>query len=241
MKRWRKQIPDVLFYLMIATIVLAGAGFASRGVTALAKSEALARAHCIVIDAGHGGEDGGATSCTGVSESGINLDIALRLNDLLHLLGYQTKMIRTTDTAVYTQGTTIAEKKLSDLKERVRIVNATENAIFVSIHQNHFSDARYWGAQVFYPENSESEALANALQQAFLKSINQGSNRKTKKASGVYVMEHISCPAILVECGFLSNFEEECRLRTPEYQKNLACVMASCLSGYLQAMDIGTA
>lgn len=240
MKRWRKQIPDVLFYLLVAMIVLVGAGSTSRGVSVLAQSAPVERAYCIVIDAGHGGEDGGATSCTGISESGINLDIALRLNDLLHLLGRQTKMIRTTDTAVYTQGATIAEKKVSDLKERVRIVNATQNSIFVSIHQNHFSDSRYWGAQVFFSENAESEPLANALQRAFVECVNQGSKRKTKKASGVYVMEHISCPAILVECGFLSNFEEESRLRTPEYQKKLACVMASTISSYLQDVENST-
>ena len=92
----------------------------------------------VIIDAGHGGIDGGATSCTGVLESNINLEIALRLEDLFHLLGIPTKMIRRTDRSVYTQGNSIAAQKVSDLKNRVNTINSTPNAVLISIHQNYF-------------------------------------------------------------------------------------------------------
>ena len=113
----------------------------------------------IIIDPGHGGEDGGAISCTGVSESKLNLEISLRLNDLLNLLGYDTCLIRDSDISIHTKGETIAQKKASDLKERVRIVNETENAVLLSIHQNQFPDSRYSGPQVFFHISEHSISL----------------------------------------------------------------------------------
>lgn len=229
----KRKASFVLFYMIVIGLFLAGTVLGNRAVTAFAESRPVERLHCIVIDAGHGGEDGGATSCTGLPESRFNLEIALKVNDLFHLLGYDTRMIRTTDTAVYTNGATIAQKKVSDLKERVRIVNETENAILVSIHQNTFSDSRYSGAQIFYAATEGSEALAKAMQADFVTALNPGSRRQCKVASGVYLMEHIDCTGILVECGFLSNPEEEAKLRSGEYQKKLCCVIACCVSAYL--------
>lgn len=189
--------------------------------------------YCIVLDAGHGGEDGGATSCTGVLESGINLEITLRLKDLFHLLGRETKMIRTSDISVYTKGGTIAQKKMSDLKERARIVNTTPRAMLISIHQNNFSDNRYSGAQVFYADTQGSEFLAKQLQSTLIASLNKDSKRACKRCDGVYLMEHITCPGILVECGFLSNPAEEAKLRSMEYQRKLCCVIAATVSSFL--------
>lgn len=229
----KKRVSFCVFYLVIISLFLVGTLCGSRAVTAFSENRSVSRQYRIVIDPGHGGEDGGATSCTGVLESGFNLEIALRLDDLFHLLGYETVMIRTTDTSVYTSGQTIAQKKVSDLKERVRVVNETADAILVSIHQNIYPDSQYSGAQVFYAGAGESEALAKQLQSAFVSTLNPGSNRKCKKASGIYLMEHISCTGILVECGFLSNPQEEAKLRTAEYQKKLACVIAATVSTYL--------
>ena len=189
----------------------------------------------IIIDPGHGGVDGGATSCTGKLESTYNLEISLRLRDLFHLLGYPTYMIRTTDTSVYIKGDTIAAQKMSDLKERVRIVNETENNILVSIHQNLFSDSRYSGAQVFYADTGGSRQLAETLQHSFVDTLNPGSKRKVKKAEGIYLMEHIENPGILVECGFLSNPEEENKLNDPEYQRKLCCVIATAVAEFANA------
>lgn len=228
-KRWRV----FLFYGITVCIMLLCAKAVSRSVTIMAENSPMEREYCIVIDAGHGGEDGGAVSFSNLPESTYNLSIALRLQELIRLLGYETKMIRTEDISVYTEGETLAQKKISDLKERVRIVNETKGAILLSIHQNHFPDPHLQGAQVFYAESSGSEALAKQLQELFLTSVNPGSRRQIKKTSGIYLMEHIRCPGVLIECGFLSNPQEEWMLRNPEYQKKLSTVIAAAVSQYL--------
>lgn len=205
----------------------------NRAVTAMIESTPINRSYTIVIDAGHGGVDGGAISCTGKSESAFNLEIALRLNDLFRLLGYNTAMIRLSDVSVYTEGETIAQKKISDLKHRVRIVNEIENGLLLSIHQNIFSDSRYSGAQVFYGRENGSEDLAKELQQDFVSVLNSGSHRQAKKSEGIYLMDRIKQPGVLIECGFLSNPEEEARLRSSDYQKKLVCIIASRVSSFL--------
>lgn len=234
MKKWN-------YYLVCVctmSLVLMGAYWGSRVVTVISERMPVERKHCIVIDAGHGGEDGGATACTGALESQYNLQISLRLDDLLHLLGYKTRMVRREDVSIYTTGTTIAQKKVSDLKERVRMVNETENALLVSIHQNQFSDARYNGAQVFYGKEAGSSELAQQLQTDLVAALNPGSRRKCKASSGVYLMDHIRCPGVLIECGFLSNPQEEAMLRSPEYQKKLCCVIAAVLSQFLNGGEM---
>ena len=223
----------ILGYAAILVLTLSAAHWGSRAVTVLAENSPVARSHTLIIDAGHGGVDGGATSCTGVLESRFNLQIALRLNDLLQLLGYRTKMVRTQDISVYTEGDTIARKKMSDLKQRVRLANETEDALLLSIHQNHFPDARYSGAQVFYAGTEGSPQLAAALQRAFVTHLNPGSRRQEKKSSGVYLMEHIRCPGVLIECGFLSNPAEEAQLRSPGYQQQLCLVIGCTVADYL--------
>ena len=231
--RRNNYIAFLPFYLLAVILCIGLAHGGSQAVTTLGESAPVAREHTIIIDAGHGGIDGGATSCTGILESTINLQIALRLDDLMHFLGYQTYMIRTTDTSIYTQGNTIAAQKVSDLKERVRIVNETEDAILISIHQNTFSDSRYGGAQVFYPKTDGSKELASAMQGALIAIANPDSKRVCKKADGVYLMEHIEQTGILIECGFLSNPEEEALLRSADYQKKLCGIIAATVGSFL--------
>ena len=209
-------------YALVFLSFLFVAGMGNKTISVMSDDTYTTDRHCIIIDAGHGGVDGGATSCTGILESQLNLEIALRLDDLMHLLGYTTKMIRTEDISIYTEGTTIAAKKVSDLKERVRIVNNTYNAILLSIHQNFFTDGRYSGAQVFFSNSPDSEKLAKMLQADLVKSLNPGSKRQAKKSSGIYLMEHIQWPGVLIECGFLSNPEECEKLSQKEYQKELS-------------------
>ena len=229
----KKSFFPVLFvYCMVFSAALAVTVLGSRSVTVFQEQQPPIRHNRIVIDAGHGGLDGGATSCTGVLESGINLQIALRLEDLFHLLGHETVMIRKTDTSVYTQGQTIAAQKISDLKERVHMTNSTENAFLLSIHQNTFSQSRYFGSQVFCAADSRSRSFGEMLQQNLKSALCQKTDRKAKNAKGIYLMENIHCPGVLIECGFLSNPEEEARLRDPEYQKKLCCVIAGTLSSY---------
>ena len=230
----KNMVGMVPFYLLTVIAFLGVANWFSQARTASVQTDPVQRLHTVIVDAGHGGIDGGATSCTGVLESKINLEIALCLNDLLTLLGHDTQMVRTTDTSVYTEGKTIAAQKVSDLKERVRIVKETENAILISIHQNTFSDSRYGGAQVFYGAGEGSNTLAGRLQTLFTQTVNKGSNRKSKPASGVYLLENIDKPGILIECGFLSNPKEEALLRSKEYQQQLCMVIASALSDFLR-------
>ena len=215
-----------LGYGLILALTLLIAHLSSRAVTVMAETTPIPRAVTIVIDPGHGGVDGGATSCTGVLESRFNLEISLKLNQLFRLLGYDTRMIRTEDISIYTKGETIGQKKVSDLKERVRIVNETKNALLLSIHQNNFPDGKYSGAQVFYAGTEGSQSLAKRLQSAFVTHLNPGSRRQEKKSSGIYLMEHIRCPGVLIECGFLSNPAEEAKLRNKAYQQKLCAVIA---------------
>ena len=220
-------------YGVVALVFLLTVYFGNHAVTVISESMPIERSHTILLDAGHGGEDGGTSSCTGRPESTYNLEITLCLNDLLHLLGYDTKLIRDSDISVYTKGETIAQKKVSDLKERVRMVSETSGALLVSIHQNHFSDSRYSGAQVFYANTPGSKELAGQLQAAFVSTLNPGSRRAIKKGEGIYLLDHIDCTGILVECGFLSNPQEAEKLATKAYQQKLSAVIATELSRYL--------
>lgn len=228
----RKSI-CIITYGIIVLVLICFVSFGNKAVTVFVENQPMPRKHCIVIDPGHGGMDGGASSRNGTPESKYNLDISLCLNDLLHFLGYQTKMIRTEDTSVSTEGETIAQKKISDLKNRVKIVSDTENAILLSIHQNFFTQEQYSGAQVFYADTSGSKELASEIQSSFIQTVNLGSNRESKKSEGIYIMERVPCPAVLIECGFLSNLQEEEKLRNPIYQKKICAVIGTALSRYL--------
>ena len=228
MKRdnWVSFLP---YYLLVLIIGIGIAYAGERSVNSLSAVTA-AEEHCFIIDAGHGGIDGGATSCTGVLESQLNLEIAVRLNDLFHFLGYKTEMIRTTDTSIYTSGNTIAAQKLSDLKERVRIVNKDDRNILISLHQNTFSNQKYSGAQVFYSQSEGSKMLADTVQSALVTALNPDSRRTAKKGEGIYLLQHIEQPGILIECGFLSNTQEEALLRSSAYQKKLCGVITTSIS-----------
>ncbi len=232
MHKTREQLKLIPIYGLILLFVILLSFVGSKTVTAFREVQRIENRRCVIIDAGHGGVDGGATSCSGVLESDINLQIALRLNDLFHLLGIDTKMIRSVDRSIHTEGESIAAKKVSDLKERVRIVNSTDNAILISIHQNHYPDSQYKGGQVFYSNNKESKELAQLLQKEFVKTINKASRRQAKLAEKVYLMQHIQCPGVLIECGFISNFEEEAKLLSADYQKKLCTVIVSSVSTY---------
>ncbi len=179
----------------------------------------------LIIDAGHGGVDGGAISVSGKRESELNLEIARRTADLAALLGIRTKMIRTSDVSIHDDTcNTIAEKKRSDLRNRVKIVNETPNAILLSIHQNHFAEEKYFGTQVFYAANTESKSLAEKMQED-VRLLNSKNHRMSKPAQNVYLLGHISCISVLVECGFISNYKEEQLLGETDYQKKLAMTM----------------
>ena len=228
-----RKLKSAFFYGITIITVLICIVLSDQTVTTFAENSPHPRIHCIIIDPGHGGEDGGAVSLSGIPESTYNLDISRKLNHILNLLGYHTKLLRDSDISIYTQGQTLAQKKISDLKERVRLVNETDGGILLSIHQNFYTDGKYSGPQVFYAKTEQSEALAKEIQASFLTVLKPENKRKAKTSNGIYLMEHIRCPGVLIECGFLSNAREEHILQDPAYQKKLSCVIAASVSRYL--------
>lgn len=181
----------------------------------------------IVLDAGHGGIDGGAQGKGGLLEKDVNLSVVQKCELLCALLGIQTTLTRNSDTSIDDgTGATIAARKADDIRRRVSIANSS-SGILLSIHMNSFTDSRYWGAQCFYsPNHPDGPALAECMQNA-LRALNPQNNRTAKTAEeGIYLMKHVQIPALIVECGFLSNPEEETLLADDGYQKQLA--MAIC-------------
>lgn len=183
-----------------------------------------------VLDAGHGGEDGGAVSASGVKESDINLAVTRELNEVLRFLGQDTVLTRSDDVSIHSDGAeTLRQKKVSDLKNRVALVNGTPDAVLVSIHQNSLpSVPSVHGAQVFYGSVTHGDALALSVQTALNQSVNVGNEKHEKKIDpSIYLMKNVTCPAILIECGFLSNIAETEKLQTPDHQKTLAVAIAA--------------
>ena len=186
-----------------------------------------------VIDPGHGGEDGGAVSESGMQESGINLAVALRLREVLRFAGQQTRMTREEDVSVCDEGLpTIRARKASDIRNRVTLVNETPGAMLVSIHQNSLpSSPETHGAQVFWNAQQGGETLAGVLQDALNDAVNTHRAKEPRQIpKTIYLMNHVTAPAVLVECGFLSNPAETALLTEPDYQTKLAAVIAAgCL------------
>lgn len=182
----------------------------------------------LILDAGHGGEDGGASSAGGDKESDINLGIVLKLEPLMAFLGVDTQLTRRDDRSIYSDGAqTLREKKVSDLKNRVKLINSEQNAFLISVHQNHFTDSRYSGAQVFYNMSDISRQWGECAQELLRQTLNPDNDRKAKPMpDGIYLFEHVSCPSILVECGFLSNGEEASLLLTDSYQRKISMALA---------------
>lgn len=192
-------------------------------------------ARVVVIDAGHGGEDGGAVADDGTVESKINLEIALKLREVFFLAGIDTVMTREEDISIYSEDAeTLREKKVSDLHNRVELINGVNDAILISIHQNSLPNAKsVHGAQVFYNDSEEGAFLSGTMQKNLNAVINGDENQKKEKQidSSVYLMSHIACPGILVECGFLSNAAETQLLKESSYQLKIALTVAA---SYLQ-------
>lgn len=220
-------------YILVITLLILVTFFTNRTVTILSENVNSDYRKTLVIDAGHGGIDGGATSCSGVLESHINLDIALRLSNLAQLLGIKCVLIRDTDCSIHTAGDSIASKKVSDLKNRLHIINQTNTDLFVSIHQNYFHDGKYRGAQVFYNKLDSSKVFAEKMQSTFINTLNHDSRRSAKRGTGIYLLENSACPGALIECGFISNYEEDILLNSPDYQKKICCIIASECSKFL--------
>lgn len=230
MKAYKLVLLAVLTTATVFTAIFAGLDLVqSRQVAAMQEQPPV-----IVIDAGHGGEDGGAVAQGGIKESHLNLAIAQRVDDFLVFCGFETKMIRDSDISVHDESArSISQKKVSDLHNRVRTVNETPGALLLSIHQNKFPESRYFGAQVFYAGTNGSKELAQRLQQTLIAVADPANHRQAKAADTVFLMNKIQCTGVLVECGFLSNADEKAKLQDPTYQKKLTLAMATGLTGWL--------
>ena len=182
----------------------------------------------LILDAGHGGEDGGAVSITGVPESQINLAVVLKTRDILAFYGVSPLVLREEDISLHDDSAvSLREKKVSDLKNRVAAIEEQRGATLLSIHQNTYPNGRYHGAQAFYAPTEGSKELAEHIQAAIRSTLQPDNERAVKQIPDtVYLMNHISCPAVMVECGFLTNPGEEALLLDPDYQKQLAAVLA---------------
>jgi N-acetylmuramoyl-L-alanine amidase len=186
----------------------------------------------LIIDAGHGGADGGAVSLTGIEESEINLDIALKLDQIMGFYGVRAIMTRETEELDYSEKAhTIREKKVEDQNRRLQLINGTERAVLISIHQNIFPDGSPFGAQVLYATTAGSKEFSEYMQKSLIGALNPSNRRAASRVpKSVMLFSHINCPAILIECGFLSNVEEERLLKTENYRLKIASVIAA---GYL--------
>lgn len=183
----------------------------------------------LILDAGHGGEDGGAVSLTGTPESQINLAIVLKLRDIMGLYGVDPTLLREEDISLHDSGAdTLREKKRSDLKNRVAAIEEVEDVTLISIHQNTYPGSRYHGAHIFYAPTEGSKALAEHFQNSIKTALQPDNERAVKRIPDtVYIMNHVTCPAILIECGFLTNPEEEAMLRDEDYQRKLSAIIAA--------------
>lgn len=207
---------------------------AAGNITVNTSAEMPANLPTIVIDAGHGGEDGGAVNEDGVLEKDINLEISLKTADLLNFFGFDVVMTRTDDTALSGDEQTVHTRKVADMNNRLKIFNSNENNVVISIHQNKFEQSQYHGTQVFYsPNNEDSGVLAENVKYAVKKLIQPDNERECKKSdSGIYLLKHATVPAIIVECGFISNMEECANLLDEIYQKQISYAIASGFLDY---------
>lgn len=190
----------------------------------------------VVIDAGHGGQDGGAVADDGTQEQYINLDIALKLNDSLTKKGYNCILTRKDNNSIHDDSAkTIREQKVSDIHNRLKIIEDNPNCIFVSIHQNYYTQSQYSGAQVFYsPNNSLSIKLAQSIQASIVNTLQPENNRQIKESGkSIYVLYNAKEPAVLVECGFLSNKEETEKLNNEQYRQQMADCICEGIINYI--------
>ena len=185
----------------------------------------------LILDAGHGGEDGGAVSPSGQKESLINLDITLKLDQLVAFLGEPALLLRATDISLHDENAvTLREKKISDLKHRVKTAGQNPAAVLVSIHQNSYPEQKYRGTQVFFAATEGSRQLAEKVQRSVVSHLQPENTRAEKEIpDSIYLMNHVENTAILIECGFLTNPEEDRLLQSEEYQRKLALILGTAL------------
>ena len=191
----------------------------------------------IIIDAGHGGMDSGTCAADGTREKDINLSVANKLNSFLLASGYKTVMLRCSDELIGDNSlSTVRARKVSDIRKRLEIAESYPDSVLISIHQNYYSVPKYSGAQVFYSPNSpKSSVLAQSVQDSIVASLQPENNRKVKAVgTNIYLLYNCTRPAIMVECGFLSNTQETEKLKTDSYHTQMALSIMQGIINYLE-------
>lgn len=233
----KRSIFFVSCFLVISVLLAAVATVSARIFISEAESAAAGEGEkplpVIIIDAGHGGRDGGATADDGTLEKDLNLAVAKELCDLFEGAGYDTVMTRTEDVALGDENS--SHKKLGDLKARVELAKQYKNAIFISVHMNKFPVPKYSGLCVYFAKKTEgSAALAEDVRMVVATYLQKENGRQIKGAgSEIYVLDNAPCTAILVECGFLSNPSELALLKTEEYRKKVAACVFTATANYM--------
>ena len=239
MEKLKQSIFNIIFYIFIIALILALVFlliFAIMKLNVYAFEKVHPEDVCILIDPGHGAEDGGAVSDDGVVEKGINLSISTYLKEYLELSGFDVIMTRDDDNIMGDQTLpTLTERRRSDMSARLDLYNSEDVDYVISIHQNKFTESKYSGAQVFYsPNDEQSKVLADYMRKSIVGFLQPENTREiTEAGSNIYLLNNCNNPCILVECGFLSNPEETALLNTEEYQKQMAftiyCGMLDCI------------
>ena len=236
------KLSNVIFFVLMLLTVLVALIFVlfSRNTNfSLVSASGKNEMPVLVIDAGHGGEDGGAVSLSGVYESEINLDIALKMAALSDLTGIEYTLTRESDNISYPDSArTVSSRKKYDQKKRVEQINETSNAVLISIHQNFYPHKSPHGPQSFYAANAGSDSLAELVQGSMNSSVCLGNRRIAMPvAKDVFLFKNVSCPAVLVECGFISNPEESELLGTESYRLKIATALTCAYLQYLDTND----
>lgn len=220
--KFKVKIFSAVTFLIFAALL--STAFLKNSKKISVKSETLSKT-VIILDAGHGGFDGGAVATDGTVEKNINLNISNNLALMLKACGYEIITTRTTDVATDdNENESIAKRKVSDLNNRLKLMNSYENAVFVSIHLNKFTASAASGAQVFYSKNrNESAVLGQSIQNSIVKLIQPENKRLIKQGTeSTYLLYNAKVPAVIVECGFLSNGNDLKNLKNEDYQKSMA-------------------
>ena len=241
--KYRLWLKIILFFIIFSlTSLFLAIAFGALELSSLERSAnaEIKGYQTVIIDAGHGGEDGGASSKAGLVEKDVNLEIALALRDMLKEKGINVIMTREDDRLLYDRNTNYqGRKKKLDLAARLAIADSTPDAIFISIHMNSFTDPKYSGLQVWYSQNDpNSLPLAELIRKENQKTLQPDNNRKTKVAtSNINLLYNAKCPAVLVECGFLSNIDEASLFETQDYRRKVAFAISCAVCEFLNSND----
>lgn len=214
----------LLILLLITVILIMGLYILTNNEEIIQTVSLPVTGRTIVLDAGHGQPDSGAENSTGLTEESINLKITKKVQSLLEQSGCNVVLTRSDENGIYDlDSKTLREKKVSDIKNRVKIGNESSADAFISIHLNKIPQSQYYGWQTFFKtSNEKSEQLAKSIQEELNSSIQKENKREALKITGKYIIEHVEIPITIVECGFLSNPEEAELLQKDEYQNKLA-------------------